>query len=124
MNTTCNPRRACMTTAMLLFAVLPAACGGTGPDGEATTIAADQFVDTYVALRIAALSNPRGEITPEQRDSVLTASGVRSEQMLEFAEAYGRQAAMMQSVWDSVEIRFQRRRDELNTRGTEAETPP
>lgn len=98
-------------------ALVLAGCNGAGAEAEIPEgiIEADAFIDTYVDLRIAALTNVTGEITEAERDSVLNARGVRSAEMLEFAEAHGRRAAYMQNVWDSVEVRFQRRRDELNT---------
>lgn len=98
-------------------AILVAGCTGSGSEAEIPEglLEADAFIDTYVDLRVAALTNVSGEITEAERDSVLTARGVRSEQMLEFAEVHGRRAAYMQNIWDSVEVRFQRRRNELNT---------
>jgi len=104
--------------------MLVAACGGTEPDPTLKTIPADQFIDTYVELRLTALRNADGEITPEQRDSILSVREVRSEQMLEFAEVHGRRAQFMQTVWDSVEARFSEKRAEFNRDATGAAPLP
>jgi hypothetical protein len=103
-----------LTVASVVALVGLAGCEGTAPDPDVVTMATDQFVDTYVELRITALKNPTGEITLEQRDSVLVSRTVRSDDMIEFAELHGRNATFMQGVWDSVEVRFSARKDALS----------
>jgi len=75
---------------------------------------ANDFIDVYVALRIEALQTTEGEITPEGRDRVLSGRGVQADDLLQFVEAYGPDPALMQVVWDSVEVRFHRARDSVN----------
>ncbi len=121
MNGPLNTRRFISQTAALFLVWACASCTSTEPE-RPDTIPADRFIDTYVELRVTALSNSTGEITAAQRDSILSASGVLSNEMVEFAEVHGRRAIYMQEVWDSVEVRFQRRRSGLNAGLTES--PP
>lgn len=108
----------------VLALTLLAGCGEAGSEPELDTIPTDTFVDTYVALRIATLSTPTGELSEAQRDSVLAAHNVRPSELLQFAEVHGPNATFMQAVWDSVEVRYGVRRDELSRPPGEAETPP
>lgn len=99
-----------------------AACGGTEPEPETLAMPTDQFIDTYVELRITALKNPNGEITLEQRDSVLISRTVRPDDLIEFVEVHGLNATFMQGVWDSVEVRFSARKDALGRLPDQPET--
>ena len=66
----------------------------------------ETFVQTYVDLRLAALSSPRGELEPARRDSILQVHDVTSEQLLEFARVHGENPAYMTDVWDEITARM------------------
>lgn len=71
-----------------------------------------EFVESYVALRMAAVASPSGVITTAERDSILEEQGVSAEELLAFAEVYGGDAAFMQQVWLEVEDRMEVLRQE------------
>lgn len=103
---------------VLGLALVSGACTGTEPDPVVEGLEPDRFIDTYVDLRFAALTRVEGEITPEQREEILTRHGVNADELLDFVELRGRDAVFMQEVWDSVEVRFQRKRSAYNAGDT------
>ncbi len=83
----------------LALAALGAAACGASPD----TISRDEFVASYVALRVAELEEAGNVIPDEVRDSVLAARGVTEEDLDAFVEAHGRDVVFMQGVWTEVD---------------------
>ena len=96
-------------------------CTGAGTEATADALETDRFVDVYVDLRVAALQQSDGEVTPEDRARVLTEHGVEESDLITFAEVHGADAIFMRGVWDSVEVRYQRRRAEMNEEQEAAE---
>ena len=92
-----------------LFAVLTI-LGSTGCDGGTLPLSVDldreTFVATYVDLRLAALDSPGGILPDVQRDAILADHDVTQDQLLEFAEVRGRDAAYMTDVWNEVAARM------------------
>lgn len=84
--------------AALLAAALGAACGAS-PD----TISREEFIGTYVALRVAELDNAGTVIPAPARDSVLAARGVTEEELAAFVESHGRNVVFMRGVWNEVD---------------------
>ena len=78
------------------------------PSGDGLT--REAFVETYVALRAAGLQTASRVVSPEDRDRILAEKGVAQEELLEFAETHGGDAAFMKEVWDEVESRLEERR--------------
>jgi hypothetical protein len=88
----------------LLCAVL-LACAGCG-GAEPQAIDRETFIATYVDLRRSALQNTDKQITPAQRDEVLSRHGVGEEDLLGFVEVHGRDVDYMAAVWGEVEARL------------------
>lgn len=93
---------------------LATACGDAGTEATTSTLSAERFVEVYVDLRVAALRESDGVLTPEDRERILGEHGLTEEDLLSFAEVHGADAIFMRGVWDSVEVRYQRRRTEAN----------
>jgi hypothetical protein len=99
-------RRSSYTVTLLVGWLLAVACGGQAPP---TALDREQFVETYVELRLAALKSPDRRITPEQRQQILSSRGITEDDLLAFAEAYGRDVDAMVAVWAEVEQRIAQR---------------
>ncbi len=86
------------------------AVGCTGPSGvEGDTPDRETFIAIYVDLRIAAIDNSVQEIHPAERDSILEAYGVTADDMVAFAESYGRDVRFMTELWAEVEEMIKQR---------------
>jgi hypothetical protein len=85
---------------------LTVACDGDAPT---TTVDRETFIQTYVDLRLAALQSPDRKVTPERKQEILSAHGITEDDLLAFAEAYGRDVDTMVAVWAEVEERIARR---------------
>ncbi|MEZ4414251.1 MAG: hypothetical protein R3E10_00700 [Gemmatimonadota bacterium] len=99
---------------------LAGACDSSGPGDPSDAIPVDVFIDTYVDLRIADLQTPGNEIIPADRERILAEHGVTSEDLLEFVETHGRDVPYIAEVWDSVEVRFRRKRDSIHAQGMDS----
>jgi hypothetical protein len=93
-----------LRTCCLLIALLGAAACGSDP--EPVTIDRATFVDTYVALRTAALQRGNAAVDGPLRDTVLRESGVSEEQLVTFAEVHGADFDFMRGVWTEVSARL------------------
>lgn len=86
---------------------------GCAADGETRLISREEFVEAYVALRLAALEESGGSdgtpISPEARERTLAEQGVTEEELFRFAEIRGGDVVYMKELWSDVE----RRMDEL-----------
>ena len=103
---TWSGRRAIFALTMLLL-VGSAACATEGTvDPDPDLVDRNTFVLVYTDLRVAALSNPRRDITEQDRDAVLQQHGVTSDDLLAFAEYYGPDIAFMRDVWNDIETRL------------------
>ena len=89
--------------AAVTVAVAAAALGVGACEPSPETISREDFVGTYVALRIAELQRADLVIEEEARDSVLAARGVTEADLDAFVEANGRDVVFMQSVWTEVD---------------------
>ena len=93
-------------TGCILAALLAAA--GCGDEGPAATISREVFVETYVALRVAELSERTDDGIPaEARERVLAERGVTEDELLTFAEVHGSDVNFMEQLWDDVENRLE-----------------
>lgn len=90
--------------------VLSVACGGDaqGP-APADVIERETFIETYVDLRVAAVSANEFRVSAEQRADILARHGVDGDDLLRFADAYGGDLDYMNEVWTEVETRIQDR---------------
>jgi hypothetical protein len=91
-----RPLRTCC---LLLVTIGAVACGG---EPEPATIDRSTFIDTYVALRTAALQRGNAAVDAPLRDTVLRAAGVTEEELLTFAEVHGADFDFMREVWADV----------------------
>ena len=92
--------------------LLPASCSSGGPGTEKDeTIAREVFVRAYVDLRVAALTGPTLEITPEEREQILADAGITEEDLLEFVEVWGSDVQIMKETWEEVDSLMQEERD-------------
>jgi hypothetical protein len=83
----------------------------SGPE-DGSTIPRQLFVQTYVELRVAALTGTTPEITPVERERILTQAGVTEEDLLRFVEVWGSDVQLMKEVWEEVDSVLQARREE------------
>jgi hypothetical protein len=90
--------------------LLGASCSsqGSGPE-TGDTIAREVFIQVYVELRVSALRGTALEITPGERDRVLTEAGITEEDLLGFVEARGSDVQFMKEVWEEVDSIIQER---------------
>ncbi|GMR12364.1 MAG: hypothetical protein BMS9Abin29_0553 [Gemmatimonadota bacterium] len=90
--------------AALSVVLLGAVVGCSGPSGvEADTLDRDTFIAIYVDLRIAAMDNLEQEIHPTERDSILEAYGLTTDDLVAFADSHGRDIRYMTELWAEVE---------------------
>ncbi len=105
-------------TLILLMAGLLLGTGcssGTSEPAEETTISRETFVETYFALRVAALRRSSQEITPAVRDQVLREQGVTQEDLLHFVEVRGDEPGFMEGIWNEIENRMRLNRSDPRT---------
>ena len=93
-----RPCRGLVVPVMLAAALGAGACGG-----PADTVSREEFIEAYVALRVAELEGAGNVISDAARDSVLAASGVTEEDLDAFVEAHGMDVVFMQNVWTEVD---------------------
>ena len=94
----------------LLTLLVGLACQGESSPTQ--TISRDQFIDTYVALRVEGLRSEQQVISPEARARVLDAHGLTEGELLEFAETMGGDVDFMRDVWNEIEQRLEDLRTE------------
>lgn len=98
--------------AALIFA---AGCNEDAPE----TISREAFIETYMALRIAELSESGGEvISAEARERVLDEQGVTEEELFGFAEVHGGDVDFMKEVWKEVDSLLTAQREESGGKRT------
>ena len=97
---TFRPLRTCC---LLLATVSIVACES---DPDPVTIERAAFVDTYVALRTAALLRGTAAVDGPLRDTVLQAAGVTEGELVTFAEVHGNDFEFMRGVWTDVSARL------------------
>ena len=86
------------------------------------TISREAFIEAYVALRVAELTDPGDEvISAEARERVLQEQDVTEEELLGFAEVYGGDVDFMKDVWQDVEKRMEDLRNPPDTTGVGGE---
>lgn len=79
------------------------ACSPQSASPVAETLDPEAFVETYVALRLAALQSPSGVVSEGERDRVLAEHGTSAEALLAFVERHGRDLVFMEEVWDDAQ---------------------
>jgi hypothetical protein len=80
------------------------ACGRVGANPEAgATISRERFVQAYYLLRLEDLRYPGTDLSIQARDSVLNEVGVTEEELLAFVDVWGRDADVMQSIWQELD---------------------
>jgi hypothetical protein len=97
-------KRTVAATALLLAI---ASCASDTAEPASDVMDRATFVDTYVDLRLAAVRAPDFRVPSQERDEILARHGVRAEDLVRFAEAYGRDLEFMNELWAEVEARFQ-----------------
>jgi len=97
-------KRTVAAAALLLG--LASCSSDTAEPSAGDVIDRETFVATYVDLRLAAVASPDFRIPPSARDEILARHGVDAEDLVRFAEAYGRDLELMNEVWTEVEERF------------------
>jgi len=96
--------------------LLAAGCAEDAPE----TISRDAFIETYIALRVAELTEPGDDdemISAEARERVLGEQGVTEEDLFGFVEVHGGDVDFMKAVWQEVEKRMEALRNPPDTTG-------
>ncbi|MDE2763841.1 MAG: hypothetical protein OXQ94_14545 [Gemmatimonadota bacterium] len=108
-------RRARAAGWVLACVLLHAGCAEDMPD----TIGRETFIETYVALRVAELTDQGDEmISAETRERVLREQGVTEEELIGFADVHGGDLDFMKELWKEVGKRMEALRDPPDTTGT------
>ncbi len=68
----------------------------------------EDFIATYVDLRVTALHTPDVTLSDEQRADILARHGVDEAGLLHFADVHGRDIAYMTDVWNAIDDRIQK----------------
>ena len=92
------------------------ACGGSQsnlPEGD--LIEPEDFIETYVDLRAAALITEDGQVTEAGRSEVLDRHGISEEDLISFTQAYGEDLMFMQELWNEIELRLENTRSSPDT---------
>ena len=92
------------------------ACGGSQsnlPEGD--LIEPEDFIETYVDLRAAALITEDGQVTEAGRSEVLDRHGISEEDLISFAQANGEDLIFMQEIWNEIELRLENTRSSPDT---------
>jgi len=87
------------------------ACGGdqlNSVDGD--LIDPEDFIETYVDLRAAALITEDGQVTGASRSEVLDRHGISEGDLISFAEIHGEDLIFMQEIWNEIELRMENKR--------------
>ncbi len=108
-------RRGRALGAALFVAAALAAAGCDDPGGEA--ISREQFVESYVALRVAELRSPGAVIPDAEREAVLAELEITEEDLVGFAETHGGDVGFMEEVWGEVESKLNQLRSRPDTVG-------
>lgn len=94
--------------------LLHAGCAEDMPD----TISRETFIETYVALRVAELTDQGDEmISAETRERVLREQGVTEEELIGFADVHGGDLHFMKELWKEVGKRMEALRNPPDTTG-------
>ena len=108
-----------------LFAILlwGLGCGRSGANPEAgATISRESFVQAYYLLRLEDLRYPGIDLSIQARDSILNEVGVTEEELLAFVDAWGRDAQVMQSIWQELDsLMREDRRDRMGDPSVESD---
>lgn len=91
--------------ALVGASILLFGCGPSTPEG---VIDEETFIETYVALRIAAFDTDSSRIAAGDRDAILEARGVTEDDLMAFVRAHGAELEYMREVWNEIEVRMDR----------------
>ncbi len=89
-----------------LLALVLCACSAGGPAEAGEPIDRETFIATFVDLRATALRSDERVLSDDARAEVLERHGVTAEDLLRFADAYGRDVELMRDVWNEVEVQL------------------
>lgn len=107
------------------FAAALLLAAGCDEDGEPETVSREVFAETYVALRVAELTEGGDEgISAGARERVLAEKGVTEEDLLTFAEVHGPNVSFMEQLWEDVEKRLEELRNTQDMTDPGADGPP
>ena len=98
---------------IVLFSAVVGCAGPWGVEGDIPD--RETFIAIYVDLRMAAMDHSVQEIQPAERDSILEAYGVTADDMVAFADSYGRNVRYMTELWAEIEEIIEQR-SERDTR--------
>lgn len=68
-------------------------------------------MDAYVALRIAALQDPRQRLEPGEKTRILAQRNLSEEDLLTFAEVHGTDVPFMRDIWQEVDSIMREKRE-------------
>ena len=107
--------RAWLPLALVILPIL-AGCESDFPGaGREPTISEDAFVQTMAELRVAALTEENGILSPESRDQILSRQGLQEADLLQFIEVRGLDVPGMHAVWLRVDEAVSQGRAELDS---------
>lgn len=101
---------------LFFAAVVFASCSGGTNSATEATVDREKFVAAYVDLRVTALQGD-GELTDEQRRTVLERHAVSEAELQRFVEVHGADLPFMRAVWDDVEARLDATRLRIDSVG-------
>lgn len=80
-----------------------AGCSSQVASPAAEALDPEDFVETYVALRLAAMESSSGVVSDRDRDRILAQRGTSAEALRAFVERHGEDLVLMEDVWDNVQ---------------------
>lgn len=89
--------------ALAAWAWAALACSPQTAAPAAEALDREAFVETYAALRLAALQSPSGVVSDSDRDRVLAERGTSAEALLAFVERHGEDLVFMEEVWEEAQ---------------------
>jgi hypothetical protein len=102
--TTAAKRSGWVLAACLLIPLVLPACGGTSP--PEARISRETFVDTYVALRLAALDSATDSLDASTVAGVLEEQGVSEDDLFQFTDVHSEDLEFMRAIWNDVQLRL------------------
>lgn len=99
-----KPIHALQLPAILALSLL-IGCGSSAPEG---IIEEETFIETYVALRVAALGTDSSRVADDDRQAILAAHQITEDDLLDFVRFHAADLEYMREVWNEVELRMDR----------------
>lgn len=108
---------------VLLVLLLPGCDLGIPGSGDEATIEDETFVEVMVELRRETLA-AGGTLPEEERDRILEAHGVTSDDLVDYARVHGGNVPRMHEVWTRIEEELGRGGRMEEAPREQPETPP